>query len=119
MSLTKKTLFFILVSFLFATHLPAMDPHAKEIRVYSFGTGQTTLKDLSNLGNGGYLQWGPQIASVLMKNAASYTDFLIQKEVARDPRIKYIRIHPHITNSEKPMDNVKVDNIEKPQKISP
>ena len=90
----------------------ALYPDAKEYVVYSFGTGQATKNSLSALGNKGLLKWGVNIANVLMDNAVEYTDKLIKAEIKKDPRIKYVRIQPHIQDSEKEMDNVDPDNIE-------
>jgi patatin-like phospholipase/acyl hydrolase len=86
-------------------------PEAKEYVIYSFGTGQSAKKDLSHLGTGGLIQWGPNIADVLMDNAAQCTENLIKSVIQKDPRIKYTRLQPHIQASEKEMDNVKSENI--------
>lgn len=87
-------------------------PDAQEIVVYSFGTGEAIKKDLSYLGDKGLLNWGINIASILMHNAAELTEKLIKRELKTDPRIKYVRIQPHLEGSETKMDNVRPENIE-------
>jgi patatin-like phospholipase/acyl hydrolase len=86
-------------------------PNAQEYVIYSFGTGQSAKQDLSYLGTGGLIQWGENIADVLMSNAAQYTENLIKAVAQKDSRIKYVRLQPHIQTSEKGMDNVKSENI--------
>lgn len=87
-------------------------PTAKEYIVYSLGTGETAKQNLSHLGNAGLVKWGVNIANVLMDNAADYTEKLLNAEIQRDPRIKYVRIQPILQESEAAMDNVRLENIE-------
>ena len=97
----------------------ALYPKAKEILVYSLGTGRATPKDLSDLGNGSIFNWAPTLPFLFMKkNAANYTETLIHKEMAQDSRIRYVRLQPPIEGSEEAMDNVNADNIENLKKAA-
>lgn len=88
-------------------------PDAQVYKVLSLGTGEGLKKNLSKLSNKGLIHWGLNISGILMANAARYTEELLQKECAQDPRIQYIRIQPALSNpGEKSMDNVKAMNIQ-------
>jgi len=97
-------------------HAQQYYPEAEEYLLISLGTGSAHKREkYQKLENAGLLHWGANIASVLMENAAAYTESLLEEEVHQDSRLRYIRIQPLLAPSETQMDNADNENISRLQ----
>lgn len=96
-----------------------MYPDAEEYVVISLGTGAAdTTGKYANLKKSGLVGWAPNIAGVLMDNAASYTEKMLQEECRHDPRIQYYRIQPRLDVTETAMDNGADLNIQRLKEVA-